>query len=165
MANQVVKPADDEVGAPKSARKRVKSTKMQPPMTPMIDVVFQLLIFFLVGCQFKGAEGLIPADLPQEGGVSESSELPLEPIKIYVRTSASRQKCDIQIEGIAKRPGSFKDLTGILVGLVQSQKYDKTTPIIIRPRANASWGHVVRTFNAVIASEMKNISFASGKTR
>ncbi len=39
----------------------------QPPMTPMIDVVFQLLLFFLLGCHFVVSEGQLRAMLQQGG--------------------------------------------------------------------------------------------------
>lgn len=38
-----------------------------PPMTPMIDVIFQLLIFFVLTVQFKTVEGKLLSRLPKEG--------------------------------------------------------------------------------------------------
>ena len=39
------------------------------PMTPMIDVVFNLLIFFVVTATGSPPEKLMPADLPQSGAI------------------------------------------------------------------------------------------------
>jgi biopolymer transport protein ExbD len=36
-------------------------------LTPMIDVVFQLLIFFIIGMQIRDPEGILATNLPKEG--------------------------------------------------------------------------------------------------
>lgn len=46
-------------------------------MTPMIDVVFQLLIFFIVASTGQVAEALLPAELPAAGAVAA----PVEPLE------------------------------------------------------------------------------------
>ena len=43
------------------------SSDTELKMTPMIDVVFQLLIFFLVGTKFRVPEGELEAYLPRNG--------------------------------------------------------------------------------------------------
>jgi biopolymer transport protein ExbD len=53
-------------------------------MTPMIDVVFQLLIFFMLTMHFKEVEGKLLSQLPRSRGpVSDHSE-PLEEVRIFV---------------------------------------------------------------------------------
>ena len=41
----------------------------EPPMTPMIDIIFQLLIFFLLTLQFVPLEGKLLASLPKKGDI------------------------------------------------------------------------------------------------
>ena len=45
-------------------------------MAPMIDVVFLLLIFFLVATSFISEESQIPTNLPQKQEMEEEQELP-----------------------------------------------------------------------------------------
>ena len=40
----------------------------EPPMTPMIDVVFQLLIFFMLSMHFRETEGTLMTQLPRDLG-------------------------------------------------------------------------------------------------
>ena len=70
---------------PRRKRGRGKP-KMQPPLTPMIDVTFQLLLFFLLTFQFREREGQIPGSLPNtgQGGQADQVEL-LVPIRISLR--------------------------------------------------------------------------------
>ena len=67
----------------KRARLR-ESRAIQPPLTPMIDVTFQLLIFFLLACQFKVAEGVILAKLPTIAGPEQVAPLDVERIEILL---------------------------------------------------------------------------------
>ena len=49
---------------------------LQFQMAPMIDVVFLLLIFFLVATSFIHPESQIPTDLPQKRLTEEIADLP-----------------------------------------------------------------------------------------
>jgi len=59
---------------------RPRGTKAAPPLTPMIDVTFQLLLFFLLACQFRPQEGSLPGTLPGGGDGPQPM-----PIKIALR--------------------------------------------------------------------------------
>ena len=48
-------------------------------MTPMIDVVFLLLIFFVCTASFQIAEALLPAPLAYAGNVQTPTEIDIEP--------------------------------------------------------------------------------------
>ena len=37
------------------------------PLTPMTDIVFQLLVFFMLTMQFKESEGKLLSQLPSDG--------------------------------------------------------------------------------------------------
>ena len=53
-------------------------TGLDIPMTPLIDVVFQLLVFFLLTASFHAAEHLLPSSVsaPQAGGAGSPTETP-----------------------------------------------------------------------------------------
>lgn len=55
-------------------------------MTPMIDVVFQLLIFFMLTMHFKEVEGKLLSQLPKDKGLSPSHVLQpeLQEIRIVI---------------------------------------------------------------------------------
>lgn len=54
-------------------------------MTPMIDVTFLLLIFFMCTIKFKSLEGKLAAYLPKEVGTSPTPSEPLDPILASVK--------------------------------------------------------------------------------
>ncbi len=66
-------------------------------MTPMIDVTFLLLIFFMCTLKFKTLEGKLAAFLPKDVGVNTSPAEPKEKIEI---------KMEVKNPGNRVRPGT-----------------------------------------------------------
>ena len=64
-------------------KKKRDNTPPNFDMTPMIDCVFQLLIFFIVCTRFKQEERNMRADLPTDEGLANSPAVPKEQITIY----------------------------------------------------------------------------------
>ncbi len=65
-------------------RKKKKFEEIKPDMTPMIDVTFLLLIFFIVTLKFKVLEGRLDAALPKDRGTSTSQAEEIEKIDIQL---------------------------------------------------------------------------------
>ena len=61
-------------------------------MTPMIDVTFLVLIFFMCTLKFKTLEGQLAAYLPKDAGVNPNPSEVLEPLEvgIHVRAPGTR---------------------------------------------------------------------------
>jgi biopolymer transport protein ExbD len=60
--------------------------KNELEMTPMIDVTFLLLIFFMCTLRFKSLEGLLSAHLPKDHGVGrQEAEPPVPPVEVRLR--------------------------------------------------------------------------------
>ena len=69
------------------ARKRPEEVETDgADMTPMIDVVFQLLIFFMLTMQFKEVEGKLLSQLPKDKGLAPSHVLQpeLQEVRIVI---------------------------------------------------------------------------------
>ena len=54
-------------------------------MTPMIDVTFLLLIFFMCTLRFRTLEGRLEATLPRDAGSRVTPEEPREPVLVELR--------------------------------------------------------------------------------
>ena len=95
------------------ARRRKRADiDMSPPkgdMTPMIDVVFQLLIFFMLTIEFKQLEGKLSAYLPKDVGVNAGKmEQPKEKVEIVLRVAAEGTKLDPMIDKAWTGEGPFR---------------------------------------------------------
>jgi biopolymer transport protein ExbD len=65
--------------------KEISNEKCEMEMTPMIDVTFLLLIFFVCTIKFKTLEGKLAAYLPKDVGVNSSDAEPKEKIDIVLK--------------------------------------------------------------------------------
>ena len=143
---------------PPRKKRSGESPKMQPPMTPMIDVTFQLLLFFMLSFTFREFEGQIPGALPKKGtGVSAEDTLN-EPIFVSVR-GVGVTEAKYEIRGYNEIPDSPQRLYEMLQR-IQSQTNSKEGPVIIAPDAFVQWGHVVEVFNQAVRLDFENVGFA-----
>ncbi|QDU66662.1 ExbD/TolR family protein [Engelhardtia mirabilis] len=78
----------------RSAKRNEKAPQAEMEMTPMIDVTFLLLIFFMCTLQFRTLEGRLAAYLPKDTGPALRSALQPEPITIEVRVAATGLRVD-----------------------------------------------------------------------
>lgn len=90
-------------------RSRNNDDRLEINMTPMIDVCFQLIIFFMLSLRLFSAEGdfniQMPAAAPQEGAPDEAQT---PPIKIRLRADSKGKLAGIQMG--QRAIGNFKDL-------------------------------------------------------
>ena len=92
------------------ARKRKRQAEAPPKsdMTPMIDVTFQLLIFFMLTIEFKILEGKLAAYLPKDVGVNTSDAEPKEKVEIRIKVEQEGSKLDPESGGPWTGQGPFK---------------------------------------------------------
>ena len=157
------KPAGDETvhySPPRKQRQKPK-VKMQPPMTPMIDVTFQLLLFFLLTCEFRESEGNIPGTLPAKGNIVQDVQQtpPPEPITIQIRASADRASASYEMTGVPIMITSAQELFQLLKQR-QDQLGSDEVPIVILPNEDVPWEFVVEAFNQAVRARYRKIGFA-----
>ena len=151
----------------KRNRKGVGGGSMQLNLTSMIDVVFQLLIYFVVTSNFAIGEGVITAKLPSGPGPSDGPKPPEQPLKIVVSSSgAIGTSYRVHIETLAEKPNNFAELAEMLVQLQfdpdrgLNGMYKPDNPVIIKPDGLVRWQHVVNAFNAAVKARYSNVNFA-----
>ncbi len=155
---------DEKVHHKAPAGKPKGSANLQPPMTPMIDVTFQLLLFFLLTCEFRESEGAIPGTLPRiDNGLVVRPPVPpqSDPIEIRLRPSADRQSASYQLTGVATVITSVREL-GDLLRVRQEQLGSGEVPVVIYPNPDVPWGFVVEAFNQAKRARFSKIGFAQG---
>jgi biopolymer transport protein ExbD len=132
-------------------------------LTSMIDVVFLLLIYFMVATEFRRAEASFPMDLPAEGRNVEAL-LDEEPLVVLVE-SAGKFTSDIrlQIEGPWEPIQSLGELKKFLRanradGFGTGGLFTPDHPILIRPSSETRWEHAVAVYNTTVQSRYTNIT-------
>jgi biopolymer transport protein ExbD len=129
----------------------------------MIDVVFLLLIYFMVATEFRRAEASFPMDLPAEGRHTEAI-LDDEPLVVLVE-SVGKYLSDIrvQLEGPWEIVQSLAELKKFLRanradGFGTGGLFTPDHPILIRPGSETRWEHAVAVYNTAVQSRYTNIT-------
>jgi hypothetical protein len=138
-------------------------------LTSMIDVVFLLLVYFLVATDFKQSEEIYRLDLPErrEGVALDPFELDDEPLRILVRASGvAGDDYRLRIEGARGEVGDFESLYEFLAGRridgMGGGLFAEDHPVLVVPSPDTSWAFAVGAFNAAVRAGYINITFEEG---
>ena len=154
---------------PRRRGREAVPAKMQLNFTAMIDVIFQLLIYFVVTASFAVDEGILTAKLPQgTGKPMKVPKTPQHPIKIRLTSLSLPTECRIELVGLSRSPRHFGELAEQLAGLQYNDRnpsgsFKPDNPVIIEPDGHTRWQHVVNAFNAAIKSRYTNVAFAQAR--
>jgi biopolymer transport protein ExbD len=155
-------------------------------MTPMVDIVFQLLIFFMLACRFRTTEGRIESQLPKGIGPNTTAiteSIPLNEIRIkllWCRPDSYRETGnpangrtvlkvgDIVFQNVTNTLGETEPDWKALYNLICSarDKYTPsrdhpTLPAVIDARKPVEFKHVVTALNECVRAGLKEIKFAA----
>ena len=132
-------------------------------MVPLIDVVFLLLVFFLLTANFRSQEAFLPVQLPQQA--ASSVNLEIEPLLIYI-DSLPNGPCRLQIGDIEEinlpsSPGDsgFDGFSRRLSEILNDLHRTINDPIKLVPTPTTKWDHVVKTYDALGQLNLTNIIF------
>ena len=158
-------------------------------MTPMIDVTFLLLIFFMCTIKFKTLEGKLAAYLPKDVGVNSSDAEPIEKVEIRIDVITEGTRLDPRAAAKAKSrdprkvapwsgdPGSrfvygtdrvlqyrigprkTQSLEELQDRLKVLHKQDDERPATIDPRKGTVYEDVVAVLDCAIIAEFTEITF------
>ena len=73
------------------------SNKVGIDMTPMIDVVFQLMIFFMLTLKIKADEGDFTINMPTKGQPTTPQDMPIPDIKVRMIAGDSGELAQLQL--------------------------------------------------------------------
>ena len=82
----------------------VQKSLLGASLTGMIDVVFNLLIFFVVITTVSQREGFLPGDLPSDRPDQASIDVPALPIWISIYAGKSFSDCQVEVTGLKQSP-------------------------------------------------------------
>ena len=135
-------------------------------LTSMIDVVFLLLVYFLVATDFKQSEEIYRLDLPErrEGMAIDPFELDDEPLRILVRnTGGADEDYRLDIEGARGTVRDFESLYEFLAARridgMGGGLFADDHPVLVVPSSGTSWSFAVGAFNAAVRAGYVNITF------
>jgi biopolymer transport protein ExbD len=154
---------------------------MKGDMTPMIDVTFQLLIFFMLTIKFKTLEGKLAAYLPKDVGVNTTEAIPKEKTEIKLKVDREGNK----LEPLSDRPWggegpyrydstreivysigpkSTKSLDEVKRRLRDLYNQDPERPATIDPFPGTVYDDVIRVLDVAIEAGYRDITFVGDRS-
>jgi biopolymer transport protein ExbD len=135
-------------------RSRASRREATVELTPLIDVVFLLLIFFMVSTSFVQNQAL-NVDLPQANGDAQPNE------DLFINVVV-QQNGRYEIEGSIVVDTSLQGLAKTLQAVVEKHAARKTSlPVVISADATATHQSVVRVMDACAQVGLTQISLAT----
>ncbi len=132
-------------------------------MTPMIDVIFLLLTFFVLTAKFRTPEQFLPIHLATADAAVEHFG-PIEPLTISI--SGADEGCLIDIGGLAsvqvegeRYADGLVDFAGKLAEVLSIQKRTASDPIELRCGEHVKWDQLVKIYNVLQAAGISDITF------
>ncbi len=125
--------------------------KIEIQMTPMIDIVFQLLVFFIMTFKIVSAEGdfniRMPAAAPREGLPDENA---VPPMKVRLRAAADGSLASISLNN---EPLNLEQLHAKILGIIGTEtgpgSVQETAEVELDSDYNLNYEAVVNTITAV----------------
>jgi len=165
--------AEIQAGCPAAgARRRPRPVREQRveelKMTVFIDVIFQLLIFFMLSLKFKQKEGTLLSMLPKTDGGNPSYAPPLTDVRLYICADMNR-RMDQHIGYKERHQDLIRDQkkSGHAVGDVcfgqLELNFADPVPLYRTENFPGKWGHNRRAY-ADLAGRAKVLYDACQKT-
>lgn len=129
-------------------------------MTPMIDVVFLLMIYFIWSSNTGIAEQLLPSSItpPTSGAGNTATEIPLKDIEydpVVVRVVLNGQEVGWRVNDTSMF--SFAELQSKLAALARIKR---DAPIVLHPDPDVPLGHVIDVFDLSRLIGFEKVQFA-----
>ena len=132
------------------------------PMTAMIDVVFNLLIFFVVAASSAVAERLLRAELPKGGSVptaiASDAVVPAEAwnVDVWLKLELKADQFQVDMNGT-----SYKDVDQLKAQLRALAEVDPDNPVILDIAPDVPAGRLVDLYDTCIEAGFLKIRFAT----
>ena len=149
-------------------RQALKPLKMQPALTPLIDVIFNLLMFFLLTPSASAGEGYLTTNLPKSAGPVAGIK-PIDEVRLKIELydvgpngkfveNGRNDYCSITVNQ-QDLGGNFEALQALLEGM-RERGLSPNTAILISPTMGTLHEWVVRAFDSIVAARFSNVQFA-----
>lgn len=161
-AGPLVAPRRAGACAPRRPRRSLVRDVLVLNLTPMLDVIFNVLLFLIVVTRFSAPEGILPAKLPAKaaaGAPDVAYEVPRSPIRLFLSPD-SAGGCVVRLDDRAAPPVPRSELASRLAAFLDRPGYDSRTPVYLWAADDVRWDDVVNAYNAALAASLPRIFFA-----
>jgi len=166
-------------------KRKVEQDVPELPLMPMIDVVFLLLIFFMLAMRFRSEEGKLLAHLPKDRGQGTGTPtIDLQEVRVKLlwyspgnvpRYTQTDGELKLKIKGrvfdwAPDEAGNYQPDWAAMKQYIETKRSEyrppsfdptKTLPVIIDARKYVPFYWIVRALDTLVAAEITDITFAA----
>lgn len=137
-----------------------RESDMDSTMTPMIDVVFLLLVFFVWTSSFQAIEALLPSRLAAETGGATTAPLTLDPEMDFDQVVIG---VDYRDQTVAWRINDVSTATidQLRLALDQIHALQPEAPIIVHPSDETPLAFVIQAYDLARVAGFAKVSLAA----
>jgi len=126
-----------------------------PNMTPMIDIVLVILIFFMAGAAFLGQEWFIKSELLTRGtNATATDPLQLPPTRITLRIFLGAD--GTPLVGMGDGAYTLEQFAARISEFAKGTKTEEIA-VLVEPEGPVTYEHVVRVHEACIAAGIERV--------
>jgi biopolymer transport protein ExbD len=133
-------------------------------MAPMIDIIFLLLIFFLVCAKWRPQEQFLPLQLSTAG----AAEMPLvRPEPLIIHITSDEQGCDVRVGQLTvvriRQNEAEQDLLALVEQLqaaLRVQHRFASDPVEIVCEPDVKWDYFAKIYNVLYGVGLTDITFS-----
>lgn len=123
-------------------------------LTPLIDVVFLLLIFFMVSTTFE-RQALLKVDLPEASEVDDRTELP-ESLELVIDSEGRMYLNDMRLVDSTEQT--------LRAAIQEAVGDERSLPLILRADRLTAHHHVVTAMDVAAQLGFQNLSIATDRS-
>jgi biopolymer transport protein ExbD len=136
-------------------------------VTPLIDVIFCLCIFFMCSFHFRQLEGKMESWLPKDRGVQnvQVQKVDIEEIRIFLRfdDKAADAQAAVKRQIMSKPVTDDKNFLDVLRAQTANYKNLAEVPVIIDAEPQVPWREVVTSLSLCQQVGLQKLQFAGPK--
>ncbi|NNM88188.1 MAG: biopolymer transporter ExbD [Phycisphaerae bacterium] len=143
---------------PKGKRRMRAAAHVGPNMTPMVDVVMVILIFFMLGSSFASPDWYLTNNTPAiKGGLNNVKVQKMPATRILIKLTQIGSHTRASIAAF-----QTEDISGQLLKWLQAKKKaaGKKVQVLISPANDVPYQQVITTYSDCVQAQYTHVAFS-----
>jgi biopolymer transport protein ExbD len=146
--------------SPASPMRRGRRPGAELNVVPLVDVLFLLMVFFVIAGVFGLREGIVASRTLLGGGSGVGPFLPISPIVVEVKAAGSQSStCFVRAGSHRQEVHSDVELTSELKKLMELEGFKENIPVILATDDEVLWDDVAGRWNAILVAGFHDVGF------
>jgi biopolymer transport protein ExbD len=154
---------------------KIRDERQRLELTPMIDVTFLILVFFLCTLRFQTLEGKLATHLPKDAGANVQIEQPDPPVTVRLAVTSEGTRIDLPGPGqrftygpdrriaLQVESRAFGDFAAARQRLTELARQDPERRVVIDAQPGIVYAEVVSALDAVLEAGFDRVAFAGAR--